>query len=131
MESYSRRNNLKFLNIPRDGSVKNCESVITNLCEKHGILIQRDHIERAHRLGSQNAKYTNPILVRFLNVKDRQEVFQQRGKFKQEGIVVVEDFPKEILQRRKMFSPVLKAAYNSPSHKARLQGDKLWLDGKL
>ena len=131
MESYSRRNNLKFLNIAREGGVEDCESTIIDLCEKYGIPIQSYQIERAHRLGSQSPKLTNPILVRFLSFKDRQRVFQEKGKFKQDGIVVVEDFPREILQKRKMFSPVLRAVYNSSSHKARLQGDKLLLDGKL
>ena len=79
---------------------ENCEHMIISLCQGMGIPIQSPQIERAHRLGNQkNTKYVSPILVRFLCFKDRQLVLQKKERFKQQGITVVEDLHREILQK--------------------------------
>ena len=130
MESYSRRNNLKFLNVVDQSTGENCERTILDLCKNLDICLEDSQIERAHRLGGkQNAKA--PILVKFLSYKVRQCVFREKARFRQQGVLVVEDYPKEILKSRKMFTPTLNAVYHSVSHKACLQGDKLLLDGRL
>ena len=47
-------------------------------------------------------------------------------------MIVVEDFPLDVLERRKAFYPALKAAYQSNGRfKARLVVDKLLLNGKM
>ena len=130
VEGYSRRNNLKFINVADRPTGENCESRVLELCKRFDIDLEEHHIERAHRLGNKN-QAKSPILVKFLSYKDRQRVLQEKTRFKQQGILVVEDYPKEVLYRRKMFTPVLKAVYNSTSYKARLQRDKLLLNGKL
>ena len=59
LESASRRNNLKFLNVKMqqsdsESSHENCESTILEICANHGINIGPSEIERAHRIGHWN-----------------------------------------------------------------------------
>ena len=55
----------------------------------------------------------------------------EKQKFRAVGVRVMEDFPPEIQLRRRMFAPVVLAAYKSGKDKASLIGDKLLLNGKL
>ena len=50
IESYSRCNNLKFLNIEREGNVDNCETLIVNTFQRIGLPTESQQLERAHRL---------------------------------------------------------------------------------
>ena len=119
IESYSRRNNLKFLNIANQSSVESCEILMLDLFKKFDISLEDHQIERAHRLGGRH-QAKSPILVKFLSYKDRQQVFREKARFREHGIQVVEDFPKEVLQHRKMFTPILNAVHKSTSHKAKV-----------
>ena len=131
METVSRRNNLKFVLMKKGKSVswpdKDCESIILDMCNRYNLNLSENSIERAHKL--RTAQRDSPIIARFLSFKDKLKVIRQKQKFRESGILVVEDFPVEVIQCRKMFSPVLTAAYRS-NHKAHLSVDKLILDGK-
>ena len=57
-------------------------------------------------------------------------LLRAKNSFRAIGILIVEDFPVEVMERRKVFSPILKAAYNSDGrYRARLVVDKLLLNG--
>ena len=56
-------------------------------------------------------------------------MFLLKQKFLKSGILVVEDFPKEVAQLRKLFVPVLPETCKF-NHKTYLSVDKLILDGK-
>ena len=133
LETLSRKNNMKFLGIkssvPNPPAREDCEAAILNLCTQVGLSIGPRGIERAHRLG-QNGHPSRPVIVKFSNFKDKQLILSNKQKFKEVGVTVMEDFPAEIQARRKMFSPVIQAAYRSGKHKARLIRDKLWLNGR-
>ena len=141
LESASRRNNLKFLNVQKKISAnteslhEDCESTILEICAQYGINIASSDIERAHRVGYAG-KAERPIIVKFLRYKVREEVFHAfkrlRGAGMNHPITVVEDFPIEVAERRRIFRPILNAAFKSGgNHKAHLSVDKLVLDGQL
>ena len=134
VESFSRKNNLKFLNITHEPGVEaqeNCEEVIINKCAGYGIHLGPRDIERAHRMGPQSKK-NRPIIVKFTNFKDKISVLREKQKFRSDGITIVEDFPIEIQARRRTFAPILRAAYSSDGkYRARLVSDKLSLNGKF
>ena len=67
-------------------------------------------IARAHRT-SQRTQNNQPIIVKFSYFKDKQRVLKTKPKFWEIGIIVVEDFPPEILERRNPFKPRLNAAF--------------------
>ena len=141
LESASRRNNLKFLNVQKKISAnteslhEDCESTILEICAQYGINITSSDIERAHRVGYAG-KAERPIIAKFLRYKVREEVFHAFKKLRGAGmnhhITVVEDFPIEVAERRRIFRPILNAAFESGgNHKAHLSVDKLVLDGQL
>ena len=55
LEFYSRKNNLKFLNIkdPHSTTHEDCEAKILEKCARHEISIEAREIEGAHRLGGR------------------------------------------------------------------------------
>ena len=132
LEGHSRRNNLKFLNIDllEDGdAIEDCESLIIRLCHGKGIILDSRDIVRAHRTGPiVNNK--GVIIVKFTHYKDKQKILKLKSTFFN-GLMVIEDFPPEILEKRKIFSPILRAAHNSNGkYHARLVVDRLIVNGK-
>ena len=132
LEGHMRRDNLKFLNIKvNDTQGEDCESLILALCKDMGITLDSRAIIRAHRTGPKREN-TQPIIVKFGHFKDKMLVLKEKNRFREIGVLVVEDFPPEVLERRKAFYPALKAAYESNGrYKARLVVDKLLLNGKM
>ena len=137
MESYSRRSNLQFLNIPEKRG-ENCATTVLNICDRIGLEFDARTIERAHRLGSYQADRVRPIIVKFHHYKDRQAVWAMRGDINtQSHARIIEDFPPVIAARRRKLSPICEAAYKYRDtddsdfrFRARLSGDKLIVDGK-
>ena len=133
LESHMRRDNLKVLNInlPDHNAAENCEDKIIRLCSNLGIQIENNDIIRAHRT-CQKRRNTQPIIVKFHQFKVQQRVLKAKPKFWEIGIIVVEDFPSEILEQYNSFKPILNATFNSDGeYKARLVVDKLLLNGRL
>ena len=116
LETASRRNNLKFVPMTRliSNSWQNCDCnvLVMNLCGKYGINFNQSSIERAHRVNARQKDA--PIIVKLLKFKDKLRILREKQKMRENGILVVEDFPSEVIHRRRQFSTVLKAAYNSP-----------------
>ena len=101
-----------------------------HLFQKVGINVGSSEIESAHWIGHHKL-VSRPIIIRFLTHKIRQKVYTEKNKFKELGVLVTEDYPKEVLMRHKIFQPVLQAAYcSNGKFKANLNMDKLILDGK-
>ena len=135
LELYSRKNNLKFFNMKSTNttavSQQDCASLVIKVCETFGVSITVADIEEAHRIGNITKK-DRPMIVRFSSISTRNKVLQIRSQLRDTGIVVTEDFPAKIMERRKMFTPVLKAAYESQGkYKAKLIADKLLLNGAI
>ena len=135
LETSSRRNNLKLLNVKDTDTTsyerEGCERIFMDLCKQLGINIGEQDIGRIHRVGPTTNK-DRPMIVKFNYFKARQKVFQQRVTFRTAGVIVVEDFPAEVVNRQRRLIPVLCAAHKSPQKfKARLLIDKLLLNNKL
>ena len=132
-EGMSRRYNLRFLNVKGYVSAngkEDCEDIIARICHDQGINLAHRDIECAHKIGFAG-KSDRPILVRFHHFKTRLAVLMLKNEFKNKGIIIQEDFPVEVLRRRRLFAPVLKGAFASNGHyKAKLNGDKLILNGQ-
>ena len=104
------------------------KKLVEKLCRIIGIEIDQQHIEVAHRLG--NKSIDTPVIARFSSVTERLKILKKKKKFREVGVLVLEDYPPEIVQRRRVFGPVLRAAYTMPNNKAFLSVDKLVLNGK-
>ena len=117
LESYSRRENLKFVGIPekitsndnisdsREGSSQETAAVLykfmadeLSMREPH----KRIEFQRLQRLGKPNRKSPRSVLARFRRYSDRQEVLElARSKLKGTNYAVYEDIPKEWYDLRK------------------------------
>ena len=120
METYSRRENLKFFGVPvntecnmEEGSVEqrvvveNTREVMYQfLEEKLKIEQTRQKIEfqKIHRLGKPNSFKPRPIIARFLRYSDKELIMENARKhFKgHQDFHVFEDIPKELYELRKL-----------------------------
>ena len=140
-ESYSKRENLIFEGIPepQNGTKDDCEKLIKDvLVNKLKIKnAQQIRFDRCHRMTrsfpSNNADsrpQTRPraIIARFNYFGDRQRVWQERKKLKGTKMFINEDFAKEIVERRKTLTPIMKAAHRNGYSKAYLVVDKLHIE---
>ena len=90
-------------------------------------------IERAHRIGAkdsdQNQNRSRMIVCKFANFKDRETIRKQGHLLKDTNFSIREQFPPEIVERRRKLFPQLKAARDAGKI-AWLAYDTLYVDGK-
>jgi len=153
-ESYSRRENLKFIGIventrdsannqnaakPSDSlQSENTKDVLFKFLEdERNITDARKRIEfqRIHRLGKlRSSGNPRPIIARFLGYQDREEVMQKaRAKLKGKDYAVFEDIPKEPYELRKRQQNKLKRA-SQDGLKAFFSNkfpDRLYINGEF
>ena len=61
-----------------------CDILSLNLCTKYGLDLDQTCIERAHRLS--NIQKVAPIIVKFLNYKDKLRVLKAKQKKIEMGV---------------------------------------------
>ena len=125
LESQSRRDNLLFDGLPESlpgekESQEDCVRLIREILQDRLQLhnVQQMRIVRCHRVGrppstgTDSRAQTRPraIIVKFHWYGDRDTVLQARSKLKGSKIFISEDFPKEIIERRKTLTPIMMAA---------------------
>ena len=149
LETYSRRENLKFVDI-RAKTILN--DTISDVCEESSEDIaavmyrfmadklsmgepqKRIEFQPIHRLGKPNAKGPRPILARFLQYSDRQEVLElARSKLKGTNYAVYEVIPKELYNLRKAQMSKFKEAKRRGFKEifSKAQPDRLVISGKF
>ena len=137
LESHSRRNNLNFFNIPekKDESFENSETILRNFMVAE-LKISKDvddiSFERVHRIGksSPTESKPRPLIAKFTYHKDKEFVLSQAKNLRDTKFTVARDFPREIVDRRKLLLPTLKDA-KKKGHTATLVYDKLYINGQL
>jgi ribA/ribD-fused uncharacterized protein len=133
LECQSRRDNLLIDGLPESPpDVKETNQVCLQLVQKtfaEKLSLPNAYdikIVRCHRLGppprarpsaplstrpnSGSQARPGTVIVKFHWFGDRQAVWQARTKLKNTGIFITEDFPKEIVDRRKILTPIMYAA---------------------
>ena len=139
LEAQSRRENLKFFNIPESKGEtweQSEDKVRQYLKDNLDIDESKISIERAHRLPSSSKP--RPIIVKFSLFKDKDRILQKFKSMKRHErengevsskISVGEDFPLRISKARYNLTPFMITAIKD-GKKAYLQYDKLVIDGK-
>ena len=143
LESYSRRENLKFFGIPESEASasegKDAVGTIDVLRDfLHDVLGFRDpkrnmEFQREHRFGKSVRGKRRPILARFLRYQDHETVLRARFELKGTEYVILQDFPQEIMKRRRKQMPKLKEAKKRGQKVSfsKSEPDKLFIDGKF
>ena len=125
---------MKFTGIPEEKDESN-EQLITKVrnifSNDLGITDSKKILfQRCHRLGKKLDGQSTPrdIIARFVYFPDREKVWEQRSKLKGTNIVMNEDFPDEILQRRSQLYKVFKLA-REKHFKVKMVADFLIING--
>ena len=136
LEAYSRRENIKFFNIP-EVREEDTEEVLRNFMERDlGYRNARSvEIQRVHRLTSRRNRDTapRPIIARLLRYKDVEEIFSLGRRLEETDIQMFRDLPLEIIKRRKDQMAVFKEARRQGMRASfsKSQPDKLFINGKF
>nr|XP_022297117.1 uncharacterized protein LOC111106652 [Crassostrea virginica] len=133
LQARSMRDNLLFFGLAeyRGRGRENCASLVSDFCETElNITGISEKIERAHHIGKFNSNKTRPIVVKFTSFKERERVRLSAHKTRNRGFAIREQFPREIVEKRKSLLPIMKRALDNKK-RAVLKVDKLYIDGTL
>ena len=98
-EQYSRRNCLLIHGLPESKNENTDELVIDTIKEKMGEEIEKDEIDRSHRLGApKNNGKSRPIIIKFVRYNTRCRIFKNKKKLKGESISVTESLTKKPME---------------------------------
>lgn len=114
-ENQSRRNNLVIDGIEEsereswEVTEEKVRSLIENKLKLDGRIMP---IERAHRMGRPDTSggRQRPIVVKFLNYRDRCAILENAKKLKNTKIYINEDFSAQVREKRKELLPLMRAA---------------------
>ena len=111
LENYTRRENLRFMNIPESRG-ENCQDIIYDVLEKDLKLnVEEIRFHAVHRVGKPQISGATPprprpIIVRFVVREDRDAVFNVKNRLKSSArygeAYITQDFAREIQKERKV-----------------------------
>ena len=128
LDTYTRRDNLIFLNIQEEED-EDCNKKITTILSEN-LEVDNIRLTRVHRLGEYKPGFTRAIIARFHFFPDRMKVWQNRNKLKGTKIILKEDYPEVIQKARKTLQPFFNHAKMS-GKKVKMVKDSLVIEGKL
>ena len=113
LENYSRRENLRFMNVPeREG--ENCADIIYDIIENElDMDVENLQFHAIHRVGKRRspdetskAAYPRPIIARFLCREDRDMVLKAKGRLRNSSrfkdAYITQDYAKAIQMERRV-----------------------------
>ena len=110
LENYSRRENLRFMNIPEQEH-ENCTDTVYDIVENGlNINTQNIYFHAVHRVGKPRSPedshhHPRPIIARFLCREDRDRVFKAKGRLRHStdypDAYITKDYAKAIQLERK------------------------------
>ena len=86
-----------------------------------------------HRIGKSVRGKPRPILARFLRYQDRETVLRAGFGLKDTEYMILQDFPQEIIERKRKQMPKLKEAKKGGQKVSfsKSEPDKLFIDSKF
>ncbi|XP_060568531.1 uncharacterized protein LOC132727137 [Ruditapes philippinarum] len=135
LQSQSMRNNLVFANIDESpsGVLENTEQKLREFLEQNMKIakeqVERMAFERVHRMGNKIPGRTRNIVAKFTLFKERELVRKQWKTLDKTKYYVHEQFPKEIIAKRRELVPKMKEAKRN-GHNAWISYDTLYVNGK-
>lgn len=107
LEKEKKRNNILFFGL------KEKEKSSTELLQRIQeifksdlkIILEANDVSKIHRIGLNKENKIRPVLITFANSWKRSEILKERKNLK--DVYVTEDFPKEVLEKRRELKPKL------------------------
>ena len=137
LENYSRRENLRFMNIPESRS-ENCQDIIYDVIENaFKINVEEIRFHAVHRDGklqNNGASPPRPIIARFAVRKNRDAVFNVKNRLKSSArygeAYITQDFAREIQKERKTLVQSMFAAKKA-GRDAKVVNRSLFIDNNV
>lgn len=133
LEREVRRKNLIIRGIEdkdKEASEETREKVV-KVMETLGVQIDAKYdIDDIRRMGKSRNGIERPILLRLTTGNKKDEIIKQSNKLKGTDIWIDEDYPKEIIEERKLLFPKLKEA-RQKGYKAFIKYNKLVVNGTI
>jgi DNA repair exonuclease SbcCD ATPase subunit len=127
LQCRSMRDNLMFYNI-EECETENCMDVIQELARDKLKLTEIIEIDRAHRIGRVGPGKIRPIVAKFRNYQQRENIRKSARLLNGSNYYIGEQFPRSIQERRRQLLPAYKRA-RSDGKKASLVRDRLYIEG--
>jgi len=135
LQARSMRDNLVFSGIPEQAdedpelTVKN---YIQNQLKLPGDAVKNITFHRVQRLGGKrpDARRPRPIVAKFEHYQQKVQVRGRRRELRGTDFSVNDQFPKEILERRRVLFPIRRKFMEGGS-RAVIAVDKLFVNGQL
>ena len=87
-------------------------------------------IARCHRIGKRQAtNQPRPIIARFVLDKEKVKIWKRKSLLKSTSYIIQEDFPIEVINRRKLMYPLFQEAKKRDKY-AKLVVDKVTFNCK-
>ena len=92
LEQYSRRNCLLIHGIPESQKEDTTAACIENINKKLKVNLNRDHLDRTHRVGKRkpSGEKPRPIIMKFISYTKRQAVFTTKKNLKGSNLLITE-----------------------------------------
>lgn len=137
LEAYSRRENIKFMNIDEKED-ENVEEVIRTFLHEHLNFKEHDQVEiqRVHRNPARKDPKRDkprPILVRFLRSKDCEKIMSLGRNLRHTKYQMFVDLPQDLIKRRQTQMSTFKEAKANkiPVAFSKAEPDKLYIRGQF
>lgn len=129
-ESLKRKNNIVLFNIPeKENNFLELQEIVISIMKKVPTMsFSNNDLNDIYRLGKKGSQ-NRPILVSLTSQLKVKTILAHKYLFKNENIVVSQDFQKEVNLERKRLQPMV-TAINQSGIKAFLKGDQLFVNGK-
>lgn len=132
LENRSRRNNLLVYGIKEipDESTEGLENYVKREIFEGILGVHPSAIERIHRLGHWAANKTRPVILRFLDERDKCAVLSSCRRLKGSRISISEDFSPRVQQIRKKLWDSARESKRK-GDKVVLTFDKIKINGQI
>ena len=127
-KSRSMRKNLLLHGVPENREENSETTVRQFVKDKLEIDTQDVEIERCHRIGPYQPGKCRPIVTNFMKFKDKETIKKASHKLKSTKYGLSDQFPKEIIARRKILRPIEKDI-KSKGNPVYMPIDKLYTTG--
>ena len=133
--SFTCRNNLIFYGVSPEEreTLERLESKVKEVIKGHFKIVREVVLAKVYRLHTgPKVLGCRPVLVRFENFKDKEDVLQASRCQRKSVISVTEDFSKKTRESRQELRKIMRQVKkNNPERSCFLQYDKLFIDGKI
>lgn len=137
LQCRSMRNNIVIHGVPeiQGETFQKTENLVKTFLASHlrmdEAAVQNIGFGRVHRIGQKHEGHSiRPIVAQFLDPKSKSMVMERGKELKGTKFSMNDQFPAEIVKRRRLLFPIMKDAKKS-NKRVRLTVDRLYIDGLL